>query len=42
MSIVLSNKAAKLMTLCAAEGYEVLDDLVSASRPPMPYAVRYA
>jgi hypothetical protein len=30
MSIVLSNRAAKLMLLCNAEGYETLDGLLSA------------
>ena len=31
MSIVLSNKAAKLMKLCEAEGLTSLDDLLQAA-----------
>ena len=30
-SIALSNKAAKLMKLCDAEGFECLDDLLARS-----------
>ena len=30
-TIVLSNKAAKLMKLCDAEGFESLDDLLALS-----------
>ncbi|MEA2977865.1 MAG: hypothetical protein QOF19_3385 [Alphaproteobacteria bacterium] len=31
MQIVLSNKAAKLMKLCDAEGFRSVDDLLQAS-----------